>query len=292
MPFVNPQKELSMRSKLSLFLCVVLLGVNAYAAQPQRCGTRQPGDDEIATIEQALAKGRKGKTSAIVDVWVHVISRGAGFENGEVSDAMIRDQIKVLNEAYNGRTGGVNTGFGFELVGVTRTTNAIWFSQLVTDLNVELAAKTALHRGGPGTLNIYTVDGGPYLGFAYFPSILTDPNYAILDGVVLDWRSLPGGTFAIYSEGDTATHEAGHWLALYHTFDGKCGSKGDYVADTPAEFSPAFYCPVGRDSCAGASQPGLDPIYNFMDYSQDSCMYEFTAGQADRMQSAWAAYRD
>ena len=205
---------------------------------------------------------------------------------------MIRNQIRVLNESYSGRTGGTNTGFGFELAGITRTTNATWFTQLVTNLSVELEAKTALHRGGSNTLNVYTVDGGPYLGFAYFPDILTDPTYAILDGVVLDWRSLPGGSFAIYSEGDTATHEVGHWLALYHTFDGKCGSKGDYVADTPAEFSPAFNCPVGRDSCAGASQPGLDPIFNFMDYSQDSCMFEFTPGQVARMQAAWAAFRD
>jgi hypothetical protein len=213
----------------------------------------------------------------------------------ERSDTMIREQIRVLNDlsvVQRRRTGGANTGFAFDLAGITRTTNATWFSQLVTNLSVELEAKTALHRGGNGTLNVYTVDGGPYLGFAYFPDILTDPTYAILDGVVLDWRSLPGGSFAIYSEGDTATHEVGHWLALYHTFDGKCGSKGDYVADTPAEFSPAFNCPVGRDSCAGASQPGLDPIFNFMDYTQDSCMFEFTTGQTARMQAAWAAFRD
>ena len=277
----------------SLSLVLLLVSVPLFAApQPERCGTKQPGLEQVTAIEQAIAKGMKGKTSAVIPVWVHVISQGAGFANGDLSDTMIRNQIRVLDESYNGRTGGANTSFGFELVGITRTTNATWFSQLVTNLSVELEAKRALKRGGPETLNIYTVDGGPYLGFAYFPDITLDPTYSVLDGVVLDWRSLPGGTFAIYSEGDTATHEVGHWLALYHTFDGKCGAKGDYVADTPAEFSPAFNCPIGRDSCAGASSPGLDPIFNFMDYTQDSCMYEFTAGQVARMQAAWNAYRD
>jgi hypothetical protein len=282
-----------MKRRLANGLCVLLLAVAPiYAAQPERCGTKTPGDDEIARIEAGVKKGQKGKASSVIDVWVHVIRQGSGFANGDLSDTMIREQIRVLNDSYNGRTGGVNTGFAFDLAGITRTTNATWFNQLVTNLSVELEAKTALHRGGSSTLNIYTVDGGPYLGFAYFPDILTDPTYAILDGVVLDWRSLPGGSFAIYSEGDTATHEVGHWLALYHTFDGKCGTKGDYVADTPAEFSPAFNCPVGRDSCAGASQPGLDPIFNFMDYTQDSCMYEFTSGQTARMQAAWTGFRD
>jgi hypothetical protein len=281
-----------MKQKLWATACVVLLVVvPLYAGQPERCGTKTPGAEEIAQIEQALAKAKKGKSSVTVDVWVHVISQGAGFANGELSDSFIRDQIRVLNDAYNGRTGGANTGFAFTLAGVTRTTNATWFTQTATDLSVEMEMKTALRHGGNGTLNIYTVDGGPYLGFAYFPSILTNPDYAILDGVVVDWRSLPGGTFAIYSEGDTATHEVGHWLALFHTFDGKCSKHGDYVDDTPAEFSPAFNCPVGRDTCTGASQAGLDPITNFMDYTQDSCMFEFTPGQVARMQAAWAAYR-
>ena len=280
-----------MKLRLWATICLLLMVAPMYAAQqPERCGTKQPGDEEIAQIEQGIAKGKKGKTSAVIDVWVHVVNQGAGFANGDLSDNMIRDQIRVLNESYNGRTGGANTGFGFTLAGVTRTTNATWFNQAVTNLSVELEMKTALRRGGNGTLNIYTVDGGPYLGFAYFPSILSYPEYAILDGVVLDWRSLPGGTFAIYSEGDTATHEVGHWLALYHTFEGKCSVKNDYVADTPAEFSPAFNCPVGRDTCLG--QAGLDPITNFMDYSQDSCMFEFTPGQVARMQAAWAAFRN
>ena len=204
---------------------------------------------------------------------------------------MIRQQIKVLDESFSGRTGGAGSGFDFQLAGVTRTTNAIWLSQMALNFEIELEAKRALKRGGPETLNLYTVDGGPYLGFAYYPNIVSDPTYSDLDGVVLDWRSLPGGTFAIYSEGDTATHEVGHWLALFHTFDGKCSSKGDYVADTPAEFSPAFLCPVGRDTCSGASKPGLDPIDNFMDYTQDSCMSMFTEGQVTRMRAAWTAFR-
>lgn len=260
--------------------------------QKERCGTREPGDEEALQIEQRISRVHgRARAEQTVQVWVHVITRGAGFENGELSDQSIRSQIQVLDDAFGGRTGGAGTGFGFDLAGVTRTNNPRWFEQLVTDLDVELEAKQALRRGGADALNIYTVDGGPYLGFAYFPSILTSSTYAILDGVVLDWRTLPGGTFAIYSEGDTGTHEVGHWLALYHTFQGKCSSKNDYISDTPAEFSPAFNCPVGRDSCSQSSKPGLDPIYNFMDYTQDSCMFMFTPGQVARMQAAWTAFR-
>jgi hypothetical protein len=270
-----------------------MLAGTVYGANDKtRCGTRQPSDEEITEIETKMAKGNgREKPSVTVPVWFHVINGGAGFDNGDLPDHMIKAQIRVLNDSYSGKTGGAPTAFAFELAGVTRTTNQEWFEQLVFNFDVELAAKRALKVGGPGTLNLYTVDGGPYLGFAYYPTIV-GTSYEVLDGVVLDWRSLPGGTFAIYSEGDTAPHEVGHWLALYHTFQGGCRFTNDYIDDTPAEFGPAFFCPVGRDSCFQPNRPGLDPITNFMDYSQDSCMFEFSAGQAARMDAAWAAFRD
>lgn len=275
---------------LTIALASAICAPTAAAPEKERCGTRQPSIEEIEQTEQRIVRTRKVKTTDTIPVWVHVINQGSGFANGDLSESMIRAQIRVLDDAFAGRTGGAGTGLGFQLAGVTRTTNQAWFESMASDFEVELEAKRSLRRGGPETLNIYTVDGGPYLGFAYYPSILSSA-YAELDGVVLDWRSLPGGTFSLYSEGDTATHEVGHWLALYHTFEGKCSIKNDYVSDTPAEFAPAFLCPVGRDTCTGPSKPGIDPIFNFMDYTQDSCMYEFTAGQAQRMQAAWAAFR-
>lgn len=283
-----------MRSRyvLALLLASLLSVPSSAATNKERCGTRQPSLEEVEQMEQQVARART-KTRAVVTipVWFHIIDEGSGFANGEVPDDMIRAQMRVLADSFSGRTGGAGSGFGFELAGVTRTTNATWFKSMAIDFELEMHVKQVLRRGGPDTLNIYTVDGGPNLGFAYYPTVLTSPTYAILDGVVLDWRTLPGGTFDIYSEGDTAPHEVGHWLALYHTFEGKCSVKNDYVADTPAEFTPAFLCPVGRDTCTGTSRPGLDPIFNFMDYTQDSCMYQFTPGQVQRMQAAWAAFR-
>jgi hypothetical protein len=150
--------------------------------------------------------------------------------------------------------------------------------------------KQALKQGGDNALNVYTTSGGAYLGWAYLPDV-TNTNKAYLDGVVMDWRTVPGASTeyaGVYDRGETLTHEIGHWLNLEHTFFGGCNATGDFVDDTPSEKSAAFGCEVGRDTCPAA---GVDPIHNYMDYSDDPCLTNFTAGQAQRMRDAWLFYR-
>lgn len=120
--------------------------------------------------------------------------------------------------------------------------------------------KNLLHKGGPADLNVYSVgfNGGPgkgLLGYATFPSSYEgNPND---DGVVIKYSTVPGGTRPDFNQGKTLTHEMGHWLGLYHTFQGdSCEGAGDYVSDTPQELTPTYGCEVGKDTCPGG---GPDP---------------------------------
>jgi pregnancy-associated plasma protein-A len=239
--------------------------------------------DEVPASQQGKKNARTFRVE--IPVYFHVINEGPSYEQGNVSNQAVADQVRVLNATFGGVRGGARTPFTFKLVAVDRTTNAVWFN-MGFGSKAERDAKAALRRGGANALNIYSTAGGGYLGWATFPSAYDE--LPLRDGIVIHWGSMPGGHIERFDLGFTATHEAGHWLGLYHTFQGGCSANGDYVADTPAQRFPTSGCPKGQDSC---SAPGVDPIHNYMDYSDDACYTEFTAGQSQRMTDQYTFYR-
>ncbi|TCO16550.1 pregnancy-associated plasma protein-A [Kribbella steppae] len=233
-----------------------------------------------AKAARGIAVPKGALAAATVPVYVHVMRDAAG--NGDVTNKQIADQITVLNKTFAGgeSSAAAETGFSFTLAGTFRYNNNQWHKDKQSS-----SYRKQTRKGGANALNIWLVDFA-YLGIATFPwDYDRSPG---TDGIRVHFDSLPGGSIANYNLGETATHEAGHWFGLYHTFQGGCTETNDEVADTPAQSSPTNGCPVGRDSC---SLPGLDPIHNYMDYSYDSCYNQFTADQSTRISQMWTAYR-
>jgi hypothetical protein len=279
-------------STMAKYFALAAMGVMAISAVEEevtlrRCGVKDLTQEEFEAAEldtQHRLKGLEAHemvTGATINVYFHVITNTAG--QGAMSQTALTNQLNVLNAAYN------KAGWSFVQKGVDVTANDDWYVMQPSTV-AEKQCKTALRQGSADDLNLYTANiGGGLLGWATFPKdYTTSPS---MDGVVILYTSFPNGTATNYNEGDTATHEVGHWMGLYHTFQGGCREfgGGDGVADTPAEKEANYGCPGTVDSCP--DQPGNDPTTNFMDYVYDSCMYEFTNGQFSRITEQWTAYR-
>ena len=221
-------------------------------------------------------------------------------DRGRVSEDRLKQQIAVLNDTFG------KAGFSFAVADTTfhdvaaKPEQQGWFAMghLSDD---EANAKRELGKNQRSMLNFYTAEpqdlfGEGLLGWATFPSELAGNESR--DGVVIHHATLPGGHMSPYNLGKTGTHEVGHWLGLYHTFQDGCTDTNDEVADTPAQSDSAdtngngsvdiFECIDGLDTCEKA---GLDPVHNYMNYPEDQCLREFTAGQIERMRIQVAAFR-
>ncbi|MBZ0089574.1 MAG: zinc metalloprotease, partial [Thermoanaerobaculia bacterium] len=239
-------------------------------------------------------------TSYLIDVWVHVIRNGAGTA-GDIPVAEIYEQIAVLNEDYRGiplsiGDPGADGRLFFRLLGYDYTNNTTWYNDTPPYGYTSLAVTPAQ------VLNIYTNSAGGFLG--YVPFLPYEPGAPIgtaTDRVVILSEALgrdrdpnPDNP---YDLGRTTTHEVGHYFNLEHTFNGSCAnatspgcfSNGDLICDTPPELDMTFGCPAGQDSCLG--QPGPDPIENYMDYTDDICMNNFTLQQMRRIRCTIENYR-
>ncbi|MDB5280420.1 MAG: Pregnancy-associated plasma protein-A [Ferruginibacter sp.] len=228
-----------------------------------------------------------------IPVVVNVLYSSAA-EN--ISDAQINSQITVLNadfKAMNSDYGNTptlfqsvlsgNVGVSFVLDKIIRkaTTKASWR----TDDAMKKSKRGGIDPTNPTTeLNLWSCNlSGGILGYAQFPGGST-----ATDGVVIDNNAFgnTGTVTAPYDKGRTATHEVGHWMNLRHIWgDANCGS--DLVNDTPTHNAANFGCPAypHYSTCTGTP---VEMTMNYMDYTDDACMYMFSAGQKTRMQAVFA----
>jgi len=181
---------------------------------------------------------------------------------------------------------------GSPTTGITRDCNTTWFNDGGGYFNT-------LAWDPNRYINVYTNNGGGALG--YVPFLPADNGGANVgsnaDRIVILWdtfgRNAPAMPFHL---GRTVTHEAGHYFGLEHTFhtQGSCGSatppgcytSGDLICDTNVEQSPYFGCGGDRSTCSS-----VDPKDNYMDYSDDICMEQFTVEQVRRMRCTLENYR-
>ena len=210
-----------------------------------------------------------------------------------ISLSQIQSQIDVLNADYSGtnkdinkvpqyftgvKAGDVNVRFILDTV-IRVLTKKTSFS---TNDGVKKSAGGGIAPTSPLTkLNMWTCNlGNGILGYAQFPG-----GNPATDGVVILYNAFGLTNLVPYDKGRTATHEVGHWFNLRHIWgDATCGN--DFVADTPLHTGANFGCPPEglRSTCTGTP---IMMTMNYMDYSDDPCLYMFSAGQKTRMNATF-----
>lgn len=308
-----------------LFISICFLLALSADAQQSRCGTNQwlqqyrhdrpaKAANMMSTIDQIYQSDRYNTRRLNEVITIPVVVHVVYHTNDEnISDEQVRSQIAVLNEDFrrlNADTFRTSTVFkpiaadariefrlavrdpnGNATTGITRTaTSTPSFSSSV---NVKLDS-TGGKGGWPADqyLNVWVcnlVEGSTF-GYATMPG--SEPSQ---DGVVIKYTAFgrTGDVEYPYQLGRTTTHEVGHWLGLFHPFDGGCAgtnastcdTEGDRICDTPPAAYPNFTCGQADNTCTETPTDLPDQSENFMDYSDDACLNMFTQGQVAVMRA-------
>lgn len=256
-----------------------------YIKSGRRCGAPVPSALQMDRIRREIfsmrAAFKERPESININVQFTHITNG---NRGTIQEQQRKAQIEIMNKAYS--ESGIK--FTYNPSTVKTVDKPAWFNMGHGSV-AERQAKTELHVPPENNLNLYTAElQGGILGWATFPNDLAGDR--VMDGVVILWTTFPGGSEAPYNLGQTCTHEVGHWLGLWHTFQGGCNGTGDEVDDTPSHSSPNFGCPPAGSNGACSTEEQA-PTHNYMNYTDDECMTEFSKGQIERVLDLTQLYR-
>lgn len=310
-------------------LLFIFLGITStftvQAQQVSLCGTDQVNEELMklrsSHPEEADFKAATASTPGVITipVVIHILYKTA---EQNLSDAVILEQVDILNETFrmqNSDIGNVRDYFtdrigdgGFEFClaekdpegnvssGITRTetVNSYFFpGQMMSSASGGIDAWDTDQYLNIWVCNLVNNQGYGWTGYAVFPWAKTPTN----DGIVVNYANFGVGSNSQqpYSLGRICTHEVGHYLGLYHTFQGGCGfadsdrcdAFGDKVCDTPPEIAALYACDMDYASCGDLTNDSIAMYENFMDYSPDVCRVMFTNGQAVRMNEQFYKFR-
>jgi len=307
---------------LLLSICSLLLLVGSISAQQRTCAANEllakqlledpfmqqrMQDIERQTEDFIQSGGAQDRVVVTIPVVVHVVYYNS---TQNISDAQIQSQLTVLNNdfrllnadaanippVFQGLAADCEINFclatqdpnGNATTGIQRRQTTVNGFSYTND-GVKFFSSGGLdawNRDKYLNLWVCNINGG-ILGYAQFPG-----GPANTDGVVCDFAyfGTMGTATAPFNKGRTATHEVGHWLNCYHIWgdDGTSCNGTDNVSDTPNQADENYGCPsFPQVSCSNG--PNGDLFMNYMDYTDDACMYMFTNGQKSRMQSLFGS---